>query len=53
MEHRFTLSSMHSVGVELHKLNRHKESYEMHTQTLELRRKVLGAEHVDTLSSMH
>ena len=44
---------MYWVGIILGSLNRDQESYEMHAQTLELRKKVLGVEHKDTLNSMY
>ena len=52
-EHPITLSSMYRIGVELNKFKRHKESYDMHIKTLELRKKSLGIKHANTLSSMH
>ena len=47
-----TLASVFSIACELMRRGRYRAAEQMHRQALELRQKVLGPEHPDTLTSM-
>ncbi|KAI4599640.1 hypothetical protein KJ359_001737 [Pestalotiopsis sp. 9143b] len=52
-EHPSTLSSMNNLALALRSQGKYEEAEEMHRETLERKKSVLGPEHPDTLTSMN
>ncbi len=52
-EHPNTLTSLHSLALDLHALGEVVAARELNEKTLAVRRRVLGEEHPDTLQSMN
>ncbi|KAI0123269.1 Tetratricopeptide repeat-domain-containing protein [Xylariales sp. AK1849] len=52
-EHPDTLTSMNNLAGVLSRQGKYEEAEQMHRQTLELRKELLGPEHPDTLASIN
>ena len=52
-EHPDTLTSMNNLAIVYYEQGKYAQAEALHSQTLEIRRRVLGPEHPDTLASMN